>query len=81
MVTYRQPRPWFQNVAEVGVPTIVSSIDYGDGPAWNRPGFENEVLTSDKYFRIVRADRFSAPPKIKTVLSPFELIGTIFQQA
>ncbi|PBK70505.1 hypothetical protein ARMSODRAFT_1035111 [Armillaria solidipes] len=76
MVTYLQPP---QNVVEVGVPMIVSSFDCGDGPARNRPGFEKELLTSDENFRIFWADRLSAPPRIKTVPSPLELIGTIFQ--
>ncbi|KAK0201212.1 hypothetical protein DFS33DRAFT_1447398 [Desarmillaria ectypa] len=72
-----------RNVAEVGVPMIISYLDCSDDPAWNRPRFENDFLRSDKYFQILWADRVLPPPKIKTAESPppLEFIGTILQQA
>lgn len=61
---------------------ITASFDCSDGLAWNRPGFENEFLTSDNYFQILWADRVPAPPKIsEIVMSPTDFITSIFEQA
>ncbi|KAK0462847.1 uncharacterized protein EV420DRAFT_1521261 [Desarmillaria tabescens] len=73
-----------RNVADIVIPMIISSFDCSDAPTWNRPGFENEFLTSDKYFQILWADQTPAPPQINCTVSqppsPFVFITSILQQ-